>query len=222
MNGAVVTAALPRYPRRVKKSSHDPPIESPIPFRTGSNGEFDPPPPTKRDRIAEETFQRLVIEKSRRLGLSRRDFVSSTMGTATALCVINQVYGCSSAGFEVDGGMMLDAGACEPLEGDELIFDVQTHHVNPNGAWREGGGFEASLRIFPQSQCGETDFVDCFDAEHYIRELFVNSDTSIAVLSQVPAVPGNSPRSRGLRRTGSRASRDRQAGRLETPGRRER
>ncbi|MCZ6806655.1 MAG: amidohydrolase, partial [Deltaproteobacteria bacterium] len=177
----------------MKKSSHDPPIESPIPFRTGSNGEFDPPPPTKRDRIAEETFQRLVIEKSRRLGLSRRDFVSSTMGTATALCVINQVYGCSSAGFEVDGGMMLDAGACEPLEGDELIFDVQTHHVNPNGAWREGGGFEGSLRIFPQSQCGETDFVDCFDAEHYIRELFVNSDTSIAVLSQVPAVPGNNP-----------------------------
>ncbi|MEM8610126.1 MAG: amidohydrolase family protein, partial [Myxococcota bacterium] len=37
------------------------------------------------------------------------------------------------------------------------------------------------------------DFVDCFDADHYIRELFVNSDTSIAVLSQVPAVPGNNP-----------------------------
>ncbi|MDH3202146.1 MAG: amidohydrolase [Myxococcales bacterium] len=179
----------------MKKSSHEPPIESPIPFRTGSNGEFDPPPPTKRDRIAEETFQRLVAEKARRLGLSRRDFVSSTMGTATALCVINQVYGCSTndAGFNVDGGMMLDAGACEALQGDEFIFDVQTHHVNPNGAWREGGGFEGSLATFPQSGCGEMDFVDCFDADHYIRELFVNSDTSVAVLSQVPAVPGDNP-----------------------------
>jgi predicted TIM-barrel fold metal-dependent hydrolase len=199
---AVVTPSAARYPRAVKKSSHEPPIESPIPFRTGSNGEFNPPPPTKRDRIAEEIFQRLVAEKSRRLGLSRREFVSSTMGTATALCVINQVYGCSSenaggaggdAGFDVDAGMTLDAGACEALQGGEFIFDVQTHHVNPNGAWREGGGFEGALAMFPQSGCGEMDFVDCFDADHYIRELFVNSDTSVAVLSQVPAVPGNNP-----------------------------
>ncbi len=187
MKGAVVTVTAARYSDAVKKSANEAPIESPIPFRTGSNGEFDPPPPTKRDRIAEETFQRLVVEKARRLGISRRDFVSSTMGTATALCVINQVYGCSSenAGFDVDGGMTLDAGACEALRGDEFIFDVQTHHVNPNGPWREGGDFEISLATFPQRDCGEIDFVDCFDANHYIRELFVNSDTSIAVLSQV-------------------------------------
>ncbi|MGB5812732.1 MAG: amidohydrolase family protein [Polyangiales bacterium] len=180
----------------MKKSAEDPPIESPIPFRTGSNGEVAPRPPTKHDRIAEESFRALVEENARRAGLSRRDFVASTMGSATALCVINQVYGCSSgdgAGFEVDGGMMVDAGACAPLEGDEFIFDVQTHHVNPSGAWREDGGFEGALRTFPQSGCGETDFVDCFDADHYIRELFVNSDTSIAVLSQVPAVPGDNP-----------------------------
>jgi hypothetical protein len=82
--------------RLVKKSSPEFPIESPIPFRTGSNGEFEPPPPTKRDRVAEETFHRLSADKAKRLGVSRRDFVSSTMGTASALWVINQVYGTSS------------------------------------------------------------------------------------------------------------------------------
>lgn len=188
----------------MKKSSPEYPIESPIPFRTGSNGEFEPRAVTGSDRVAEETFQTLTEEKAKRLGVSRRDFVSSTMGTASALWVINQVYGCSSggsgdaglggdAGYDVDAGMMEDAGACEPLEGDEFIFDVQTHHVNPNGAWREGGGFEGALASFPQAQCGELDFVDCFDADHYIREVFVNSDTAVAVLSQVPAVPGSNP-----------------------------
>jgi predicted TIM-barrel fold metal-dependent hydrolase len=180
----------------VKKSAPDFPIESPVPFRTGSNGEFEPPAPSVRDRVAEEAFQRLSDEKSRRLGLSRRDFVSSTMGTATALWVINQVYGCSKrggAGYGVDAGMMEDAGACERLEGDEFIFDVQTHHVNPDGAWRRGGGFESALGGFPQARCGELDFVDCFDADHYIREVFVHSDTTVAALSQVPAVPGNNP-----------------------------
>jgi len=116
------------------------------------------------------------------------------MGTATALFVINQVYACDGgagtgaggdAGFDVDAGMMQDAGACEPLTGDEFIFDVQTHHVNPNGSWRDGGGFESALAGFPQAGCGEPDFVECFDADHYIRELFVNSDTAVAVLSQV-------------------------------------
>lgn len=118
------------------------------------------------------------------------------MGTATALYVINHVYGCvgGDAGFNVDAGMMEDGGACEPLVGDEFIFDVQTHHVNPDGAWRDdAGGFESALSAFPQRACGELDFVDCFDADHYIRELFVHSDTSLAVLSQVPAVPGHSP-----------------------------
>jgi len=180
----------------VKKSSPEYPIESPIPFRTGSNGEFEPRAFSKLDRVADETFHRVAAEKAKRLGVSRRDFVSSSMGTATALWVINQVYGCSSDGdarFQVDGGMMEDAGACEPLEGDEFIFDVQTHHVNPSGAWRDGGGFEDSLFGFPQARCGETDFVDCFDADHYIREVFVNSDTAVAALSQVPAVPGNNP-----------------------------
>jgi len=65
----------------------------------------------------------------------------------------------------VDAGMMEDAGACAPLEGDEFIFDVQTHHVNPDGAWRDGGGFEGALSTFPQARCGELDFVDCFDAD---------------------------------------------------------
>jgi hypothetical protein len=65
--------------------------------------------------------------------------------------------------------------------------------VNPNGAWRDGGGFAGALAGFPQAQCGELDFVDCFDADQYIREVFVNSDTAVAVLSQVPAVPGNNP-----------------------------
>jgi predicted TIM-barrel fold metal-dependent hydrolase len=186
-----------------KKSEREVEPSSPIPFWTGSNGEFSPPASTWRDRVAEEMFQRLTAENARRIGLSRREFVSSAMGTATALFVINQVYGCDSgtstgatggdAGYEVDPDMMRDPEACEPLAGDEFIFDVQTHHVNPDGAWREGGTFEGSLRVFPQSGCGENDFVDCFDADHYIRELFVNSETAVAVLSQVPAVPGENP-----------------------------
>jgi len=178
----------------MKKSAPDLHVESPIPFRTGSNGEFVPRPRSGKDALAERTFMQLVSDKARRLGVSRRQFVGSVLGTSTALCVINAVYGCGDGGrdggggYGVGGDMTMDAGeACTVLEGDEFIFDVQTHHVNPDGEWRTSNpGLGAFLASLPQGNCGEMDKIDCFAVEHYIREVFVNSDTSVAVLSALP------------------------------------
>ena len=82
----------------MKKS--DPPRdelpESPISFHPSSNGEFAPRPVTDRDRRAAALYRDLVEQKSRRLGLTRREFTESARGMVTALFVLNQVYGCSS------------------------------------------------------------------------------------------------------------------------------
>jgi uncharacterized protein len=179
-----------------RKTALELPIESPIPFHCGSNGEYVPRPPGRREARAEAMFRELVDDRRRRLGISRRAFVESAAGTATALFVINQLGGCGSGrgGYQVDATSTIDAAACEALAGDQFIFDVQTHHVDPDGAWRQGGSiwpfFLASL---PQARCGEPDVVDCFDSAHYVREMFVNSDTHVAVLSAVPADPGANP-----------------------------
>lgn len=61
----------------MKKSQPDPALESPIPFRTGCNGEFAPRPQTAKDRLAERTFRERVSERARKLGVSRREFVGS-------------------------------------------------------------------------------------------------------------------------------------------------
>jgi predicted TIM-barrel fold metal-dependent hydrolase len=186
----------------MKKSDPDHEPESPVPFHVGSNGELVPRERSERDVRAERTFRELVAEKARRLGLSRRDFVGSVLGTSTALYVINQIYGCSSSEttggtgqYDVDAGMTEDAdAACEKLMGDEFVFDVQTHHVNPDGSWRGNNpGMEQLLAYWPQGSCGEADPVDCYSTEHYLREMFVNSDTTVAVLSALPAVPGANP-----------------------------
>nr|ACU83545.1 TIM-barrel fold metal-dependent hydrolase [uncultured bacterium HF130_AEPn_1] len=112
---------------------------------------------------------------------------------------MNLIYGCgdNNAGgkFNVDKDSTLDkAKACKELSGNEFIFDVQTHHVNPGGDWRKDSkGWESFLSYLPQGFCGEKDRVDCYDPSHYIREVFLNSDTSMAVLSAVPALPGKNP-----------------------------
>ena len=178
----------------MKKSRNEREPSSPIPFRCGSNGEFSPPAKSERDARAERLFERLAGDNARRVGLSRRDFVTSVLGTATALCVVNQVYGCGGSGDEPGGGygvggdMMMDPDqACTVLTGDEFIFDVQTHHVDPGGEWRQqNAGLAAFLASLPQAGCGEMDGIDCFTAEHYVREMFINSDTDVAVLSALP------------------------------------
>ncbi|HJZ84074.1 MAG TPA: amidohydrolase family protein [Polyangia bacterium] len=182
----------------MKKSWRDDEPSSPIPFWTGSNGEYDPPPPSGRDRRAAALLRRLSTEQARRLGVSRRQFLESSCGAAAALLVINQVYGCGSDNgghYNVDASMTSDsAAACDRLSGSEFIFDVQTHHINPNGAWRQISPQYASFfQSLPQASCGEMDKLVCFDARHYIREEFVNSDTAVAVLSAVPADPNGNP-----------------------------
>ncbi len=102
--------------------------------------------------------------------------------------------GPSDSGFAVPRDAAMDAGACEVLSGSEFIFDVQTHHVNPMGEWRQTNtAFASFFGFLPQSMCGEADALSCFSSRHYVEQLFLNSDTSVAVLSGVPAVACNQP-----------------------------
>lgn len=83
-----------------KSDPRDPTDEcppSPISFHPSSNGEFEPRPIIERDRRAAALYREIVEQKSRRLGLSRREFTESASGMVAALFVMNQVYGCRSS-----------------------------------------------------------------------------------------------------------------------------
>jgi predicted TIM-barrel fold metal-dependent hydrolase len=155
----------------VKKSEPDPPLESPIAFRPCSNGEFCPLPESERDRLAERRFREIVERDHRRAGMTRRQFVESACGTAAALAALNGCGG--SGGAQVDAAFQLppDAtvdlpAACEVLDGDEFIFDVQVHTPSPESPWRDGP-LPAGI-------------------ESFVRTVFVGSDTDVACLSGIP------------------------------------
>jgi uncharacterized protein len=89
---------------RTKKSQAELPVTSPIAFYPCSNGEYCPRPPTRLDRKAEEMFHRIVEDKHRRLGMTRRQFAESACGMAAALFVIDKIYGCGSNGMGTGPG----------------------------------------------------------------------------------------------------------------------
>jgi hypothetical protein len=150
-------------------------------------------------QLVEPLAMERAAHYARRLRVSRRQFLMSSCGVATTLLCVNQVFGRGRKDvggfFDVDPVAALDPQAAAlKIKGSEFIFDIQTHHVNPDGAWRQTNRtFATFLRFFPQSSCGERDHVRCFSRDHYVRELFLDSDTTMAVLSAVPAAPSSNP-----------------------------
>lgn len=175
-----------------------------------SNGEFVPRPPTARDRwIVAEVLHR-ADRIARRTGVSRRSFLQSAGGVALTLGVLNA---CSGGGdgakragagstSTTSGGRFAapdpeDAPACAAALGGtgELIVDVHTHHVMPDGPWRQvAPAMDRMIQRLVPASCDEPDPLVCLDRAHYIHDLFLASDTTVAMLTDVPnSGPGDAP-----------------------------
>src|SRR5215831_17518392 len=68
-------------------------LRSPVPTRMISNGEYMPAPQTDAQKRVEARVEELADEASRRLGISRRQFLCGSGGMAAALLAMNDVYG---------------------------------------------------------------------------------------------------------------------------------
>ena len=183
-----------------------------------SNGEFIPAPATGRDRAIERSTRLLVDEAARRAGLDRRQFLQTAGGVAASLAVFN-VAACAKrtgrpapttpagAGTPAPttsaqpGGTFAvpppeDTVACAHALGGngEFIFDVHTHHVMPDGPWRHSAPETVGLVLGMAPACGSADRLVCVDRAAYLHDLFLASDTTVAMLSDVPnSGPGDAP-----------------------------
>lgn len=82
-----------------------------------------------------------------------------------------------------------DAEACDVALGDqgEFIFDVHTHHVMPGGVWRQNAQrIESMIRNLVPAACAAEDRLECLDRISYVHDLFLASDTTVSLLSDVP------------------------------------
>ncbi len=158
-------------------------VPLPVKVDATSNGEFRPVPLAEPVARANAEAERRIGAHARRVGLERRAFLQSLCGAATTLLTLNEAFaalGNTGGHFRVpEEGAFETAAAAEAIAGDEFIFDVQTHMVDPAGAWRSSAGqyWERILASFPQGSCGADDPVACFSAEQFIKHVFIDSDT---------------------------------------------
>jgi hypothetical protein len=175
----------------------------PIRIDSTSNGEFCPVPLDRRNKSANALAHIWASENARRIGKSRRDFMMSACGAATTLLAVNHANAMASkrgAGFDVPPDAALDADAAlEALGGNEFIFDVQGHYVNPTGAWLQllpedaRPGFGASNPCVQETGLQSRDYLNCLSADEFIKDVFLDSDTDIMVLSFIPSIREGEP-----------------------------
>jgi uncharacterized protein len=162
-------------------------VLSPIPTRICSNEEFIPPPQSPQQKAVEERLRGLSERNARRLGMDRRRFLRTGPGMAAALLALNEVFGeC----YEVSAAEAEDPKAFEEKwPKDQFIFDIQTHHVDISRKWYEGPDGKPVANFFRLLRRGKTleDTLEQLNRVHYVKELFGDSDTVMAVISGVPS-----------------------------------
>src|SRR3954464_9335106 len=185
-----------------------------------SNDEYIPPPPTKKQLAIMDLQDREVERWRRKFNMPRRDFVRTSMAMAIGFWAIDAVmpgkwgnYASASSktldacDLEYAGGKGLETGANLP---GEFVFDIQSHHVDPDSDWRVTNPSMVAFfaAIWPQASpvlgdhpelhddgtirgggAGEMDPIENLSRYHYMKELFLDSATTMTVLSCVPTSP---------------------------------
>jgi predicted TIM-barrel fold metal-dependent hydrolase len=159
----------------------------PIPSRIASNEEFVPPPQSRRQREYETRLAEIGDRAARRQGQTRRAFLRTGPGMAAALLALNQTFGHT---YDVRADEVNDADAVrERWPKGQFIFDMQTHHTDLAYPYFEKTADVERYATFFRVGRPDLDpkgYVDELNRAHYVKEVFLDSDTVMAFISGVP------------------------------------
>lgn len=176
----------------------------PIKLDSTSNGEFVPIPLDDSLRRANRRAAERAGELARRAGKTRREFLVSSCGAASTLLAFNAAHaaaGRTGGFFQLSADAALDTEvAAAELGKKEFIFDVQGHFVNPHGAWlKKLPPGARPISFAPKGKCklaeepGERSYLKCLGSDEFIKDVFLDSDTDMMVLSFVPSARDAEP-----------------------------
>ena len=162
---------------------------SPIPVQSVSSDEFMPAPQTPRQREFEARIKDMGARMAQRLGMSRRRFLQTAAGMATAFLAMNETYG------PIFGVSRAEAAAPEKAEArarklsGQFIMDMHTHFLRPGTTIQTfvnqrkavgKAGWNPALVDREQT-------IDDLMFTNYIKEIFLDSDTKVACISGAPS-----------------------------------
>jgi len=164
-------------------------FDSPVPTQIVSSDEFAPSAQTHAQREVEARLKTLADELAPRQGLSRREFLRTAAGMAAAFVAINEVYGplFGASRAEAATPELADERA-DQLSG-QFVFDGHTHFL------RDDTRLEGFVRMreavgkagWNRQLAGKPQTLEDLKFDNYLKEIFFDSDTKIALISSAPS-----------------------------------
>ncbi len=172
---------------------------TPIPSRIVSNEEFPPLEQTEQQTRVDQTAAAFVDQAATRRGLSRREFLATTGGTAAALLAMNTVFGRFFGISDIE--LLEPAAFAEELGPPYFIFDVQTHYVGAqydptNAESRRKGAVSKQALLSLRRRIREAGLnpkltedqgtIDDLSWKNFVKEVFLDSETAVGLISTPP------------------------------------
>jgi hypothetical protein len=177
-------------------------LRSPIPTQMVSNGEYLPNPQTQKQKQVEARIKELADSASKKLGVSRRQFLSGSGGIAAAFVAMNEAHGAEF--FKVSEEEMFEpeAHARNAPPKDLFVFDDQLHTIRssrtgPGNTLRDiAQGNHSSLNPTGlPDELGRVDFPwnpaliglpnlnSNFHLVQFMKDVYIDSQVTIGVMS---------------------------------------
>ena len=163
----------------------------PIPTYPISNGEFYPARRTDDQRRVAAHIETLAQRYAPRHGLSRRSFLHSAAGMASAFVAMNLVYGGLFDAPESEAATPGAARERADALASQWIVDLHTHFLRDDAG--EGLQYFAKLRDMTRTKGWNPALgprpatLQDLHLNTYIKEIWLDSDTKIAALSGAPS-----------------------------------
>src|SRR5882757_4382173 len=164
------------------------PHAMPIPTQIVSSDEFYPAPQTEQQRQVQARLLEMGDVEAKKLGVSRRRFFQTAAGMAAAYVAMNETFG---QFFDVSRAEAQTPGVADQranaLKG-QFIMDMHTHFLRADTrltgfvAMREAvgkAGWNSQL-------AGKQQTIEDLKYDNYIKEIYLDSDTKIALISSAP------------------------------------
>jgi hypothetical protein len=154
-----------------------------------SSDEFYPDPQNEKQREVENRLLAMADDLGKKQGLDRRRFFQTAAGMAASFVAMNEVYGDLFAVSKAEAATPGDGPGARRALKDQFIMDMHTHFlrddtrnmnfVNMRTAVGKAG-WNKTLSDREQT-------IEDLKYANYIKEIFLDSDTKIALISSAPS-----------------------------------
>jgi predicted TIM-barrel fold metal-dependent hydrolase len=162
---------------------------TPIPTQVVSSDEYYPAPQNEKQREVELRLLDMADDLGQKQGLDRRGFFRTAAGMAAAFVAMNEVYGSIFDATPAEAATPALAQERADALKDQLIMDMHTHFLRDDTRITT---FLETRKAISQAGwnpelAGKEQTLEDLKFANYIKEIFLDSDTKIALISSAPS-----------------------------------